>query len=131
MTSHTRTVKACYEAFECGDIPALTEMLAPDVEWEHDWGGQPLKYYRPRRGHDGVAGFFETLDDFDFIKFEPFAFLEGDGMVVSLAHIELTVRSNGKTFRDLEGHLWTFAPDGRVARFRHLTDTHQLALVTN
>jgi hypothetical protein len=27
--------------------------------------------------------------------------------------------------RDLELHLWKFAANGKVARFRHVVDTHQ------
>ncbi|WP_170181792.1 nuclear transport factor 2 family protein [Phreatobacter stygius] len=130
MSRNTDTVKAAYEAFGRGDIAAILDKLADDVEWEHDWGGAQLRWYVSRRGRDNVAGFFQTLDDFDFLKFEPFAFLEDDGMVVSLVRLELRVKATGKGFKDLEAHLWTFGADGQVAKFRHLADTHQLAAVT-
>jgi len=38
-----------------------------------------------------------------------------------------TIRTaaTGRAIRDLGTHLWTFDESGRVARFRHVADTHQ------
>lgn len=130
MSRNVETVKAAYAAFGRGNIPAILALLADDVAWEHDWGAATLKWYRPRRGPADVAGFFQTLADFDFLLFEPANLLEGGNQVVAVTHVELTVKSNGKRFKDLEAHLWTFGPDGKVTGFRHLTDTHQLAMAT-
>jgi ketosteroid isomerase-like protein len=91
----------------------------------------PLKWYRPRRGRDEVPGFFEAVfADFEFVRFEPIAFLEGGSMVAVPIHLELLVKANGKRIRDLEAHLWTFGADGLVTRMRHLLDSHQFALAT-
>jgi ketosteroid isomerase-like protein len=130
MSRNVDTVKSAYAAFGRGDIPGLLAMLADDVQWEHDWGGEQLRWYVSRKGPAEAGGFFQTLADFDFKRFEPFAFLEGDGYVASLVHIELTIKTTGKTFKDLEAHLWSFGADGKVATFRHLSDTHQLAQAT-
>ena len=130
MNRNSAAVNAMYECFGRGDIPGILEHLRPDVEWEHDWGGPTLKWYQPRRGRAEVPKFFEALADFEFVRFEPFAFLEGGDMVAVPVHIELIVKANGKRIRDLEMHLWTFDSDGRVSRFRHLVDTHQHALAT-
>jgi uncharacterized protein len=130
MTSHVQTVQAAYAAFGRGDIPAILALLAEDIAWEHDWGGAQLKWYVTRRGREEAAGFFATLADFDFLRFEPFAFLTDETRVCTLVNIELRAKATGKVYRDLEAHLWTFGPDGKVAKFRHLTDTHQLALAT-
>lgn len=127
MSRNVDTVKAMYDCFGRGDIAGILARLSPDVEWEHDWGGTPLKWYRPRRGHDGVKQFFASLADFEFLRFEPAAFLEGGNLVAVPIHIELRVRATGRTIRDLEAHLWTFGDDGRVARLRHLVDTQQFA----
>ncbi len=128
--SHVDTVKAIYESFGKGDIAAILARLDPDVEWEYDWGSQPLRWYTPRRGRDQVPGFFESLADFEFVRFEPIAFLEGDGMVAVPIQLELVVKKNGKRIRDLEAHLWTFGANGLVTRLRHLLDSHQWALAT-
>jgi uncharacterized protein len=127
MSRHTETVKAIYESFGKGDIPAILARLSPDVAWEHDWGGETLKWFEPRSGRDAVPGFFASLADFDFVRFEPYAFLEGDDMVAVPVRLEVVVKANRKPIRDLEMHLWTFGADGLVSGFRHFVDTRQWA----
>jgi ketosteroid isomerase-like protein len=130
MTRNVDTVKVIYDCFGRGDVPGILEWLAPDVEWEHDWGATPLRWYQPRRGHDGVLQFLAALADFEFLRFEPLAFLEGDGMVAVPIRLELRVKATGRVIRDLEAHLWTFGDDGLVRRMRHFVDTQQFALAT-
>jgi ketosteroid isomerase-like protein len=130
MGSHIDTVQTIYAAFGRGDVPAILAHLADDVAWEHDWGMEPLKWYAPRKGAAEVPGFFASLADFDFHRFAPVNFLAGGDQVVALIRVELGIKANGKRFRDLEGHLWTFGPDGKVTGFRHFADTRQLAAVT-
>jgi ketosteroid isomerase-like protein len=91
MTGNVDTVKVTYDCFGRGDVPGILERLAPDVEWEHDWGATPLKWDQRRRGHDGVLQFLGALADFEFLRFEPLAFLEGDGMVDVPIRLELRV----------------------------------------
>jgi ketosteroid isomerase-like protein len=50
MSRHVDTVKAIYESFGKGDIAAILARLDPDVEWEYEWGSQPLRWCTPRRG---------------------------------------------------------------------------------
>ncbi len=45
MSHNTDAVKAMYESFGKGDVPAILARLAPDVVWEHDWGGESLKWF--------------------------------------------------------------------------------------
>ncbi|MFO1070102.1 MAG: nuclear transport factor 2 family protein [Geminicoccaceae bacterium] len=131
MSRNVATVQAMYAAFATGDVAGILEHLDPDVEWEHSWGGRSLKWYRPRRGRDSVPGFFADLADFEFRRFEPVAFLEGDDMVAVPIRLELFVKATGKTIRDLEVHLWTFGKDGKVTQMRHLVDTLQFADATS
>ena len=127
MGSNANSVREIYACFGAGDIAGVLARLDPDVAWEHDWGMQPLDLHRERRGRDAVPGFFAGLTDFEFLRFEPFDLLEGDGRVVALIHVHLRHKATGRAYKDLEGHLWSFGPDGLVARFRHLADTRQLA----
>jgi ketosteroid isomerase-like protein len=129
MTDKVATVQAMYAAFGAGDLPGVLEHLAPDVEWEHDWGSEPLPLYRTRRGIDAVPAFFRELADFEYLRFEPLGFpADGDLVAVPLM-VEMRYRPTGRTFRDLEMHLWTFGPGGKVLRFRNVLDTRQLAAV--
>jgi ketosteroid isomerase-like protein len=129
MSRNVDTVKAIYACFAKGDIPGILERLDPNVEWEHDWSSTTMKWYTPRRGRAEVPKFFEAIAaDFEFLRFEPVAFLEGGNMVAVPIHLELRVKANGKRIRDLEAHLWTFGDNGLATRIRHLIDTHQFAL---
>lgn len=126
MPNHVAAVQTIYAAFDRGDIATIIEQLDPDIEWEYDWA-DPLPLYRPRRGRKSVADFFKMLGDFEFLKFEPVAFLSGSDMVCVPVQLELRVKANGRLVKDLEAHLWTFGTDGKARRFRHLADTRQFA----
>jgi uncharacterized protein len=130
VSRNVETVKTIYERFGAGDIPGILALCAADIEWEHDRHPPILKWYVPRRGRQNIVGFFESLADFDFLRFEPQAFLDGGNQVAVPVQIELRVKANGKVIRDLELHLFTFGADGLVTRFRHFVDTHQFAMQT-
>ena len=117
MSRHVETVKKIYERFGAGDVPGILAHLAADVEWEHDWHGPRLKWYAARRGPAEVVGFFQSLADFEFLRFEPQAFLEGGDMVAVPVRLELRVKANGKIIRDLEMHLFTFGGVEASARW--------------
>jgi ketosteroid isomerase-like protein len=127
MSRNIDTVKAIYDCFGKADIAGILARLAPDVQWEHDWGAEPLPLFAPRRGRDEVPKFFAMLDAFEFLRFEPVAFLEGANMVAVPVDLELLVKATGRRIKDVEAHLWTFGDDGLVTRFRHLADTRQFA----
>jgi ketosteroid isomerase-like protein len=126
--SNIATVQEIYAAFGRSDIPAILDRLADDVCWDHlpDGGGaqrHDVPWLRERTGRDDVAGFFEALDALDFHVFAPTAILGDGDTVVALIDEDVTVRATGERFRDATAHVWSFAPDGRVIAFRHLTDT--------
>lgn len=120
------TVRAIYEAFGRGDIPAILEHLDEDVEWEYGLAPSGVPWLEPRRGRAGVAGFFEALSALEFRVFEPRTLLPADGLVVALIYAELTVRATGRRIvEEDEVHLWRFDREGRVIRFSHKVDSHQ------
>jgi ketosteroid isomerase-like protein len=128
MSRHIETVQAIYAAFGRGDVPAILAHLSPDVEWEHDGVDHGVPYLRPRRGRETIGGFFADLGaNVEITRFEPLAFLAGGDQVAVPIRFECRLRRNGRAVKDLEMHLWTFGADGRVARFRHVLDTHQHA----
>jgi ketosteroid isomerase-like protein len=125
MSRNTETVQDIYQCFGRGDIPAILAKLREDVEWEHDARDHGVPWLMPRKGKAEVGGFFETLSQIEFKRFEPVAILEGGSQVVATIRVDLVVKATGMPIRDYEAHLWSFDESGRVARFRHLADTHQ------
>jgi hypothetical protein len=120
------TVKAIYESFGRGDVPAILATLGPDVDWDYANAVDDVPWLVRRRGPAAVGGFFEALRDLEFTSFqvkEVFASADGKA-VVALCDVAFVVKSTGKTVSETdELHLWRFGDDGKVARFRHGVDT--------
>jgi ketosteroid isomerase-like protein len=115
-----------YQAFGRGDIPAILERLAENVEWEYGVNSTDVPWLQPRRGRSQVAGFFEALGAIEFHKFEPKALLESGSTVVALVDLDATVRNTARrVVEEDEVHIWHFDDRGKVSRFRHRVDTHQ------
>ena len=127
MADHRATVARIYEAFGRGDLPAILDHLADDVEWEqwerwspHEAG---VPWLRPRRGKDAVAEFFGIVGAWEMRDFRVLNLLASDTQVVAEIVIDARIPDTGATVRDEELHLWTFDEAGKVRRFRHYVDT--------
>jgi ketosteroid isomerase-like protein len=80
----TDVVRAAYDAFSRGDLPAVLAMCAPDVDWRY-CGPSAAPYTGVYRGRDGVTRFFETLvANLSLTSFEPAEFLAAGPTVVVL-----------------------------------------------
>ncbi|HET7480595.1 MAG TPA: nuclear transport factor 2 family protein [Rubrobacteraceae bacterium] len=114
-----------YEAFGRGDVPAILDHLAEDVEWEYGVDSTDVPWLQPRRGRQEVPGFFEALGALEIHSFAPKTMLESDDVVVAIVDFEATVKETGQRISEEdEAHIWHFA-EGKVVRFRHRSDTHQ------
>ena len=118
------TVQMIYEAFGRGDVPAILDQLAEDVEWDLDAPSYGVPIYEPGVGRAHAQRFFGLLDDLEFARFEPTNFLAGGDQVAVTINLEVTVKATGRTAEALEIHLWTFGEDGKVSRFFHCIDRH-------
>src|SRR4051794_1299431 len=63
--SNAKTVQKLYEAFGRGDMPAILEMLAEDVQWE-SWSDNSAQnagvpWFELKQGRDGVLEFFQMV----------------------------------------------------------------------
>lgn len=119
--SNKDTVLAMYESFNRGDIPAIIEQVADDVNWEKWTDNYAQKadvpYLRSQTGKNGVADFFVAVEDLGVKKIDILSVLEGGNQIA----VELEIETS--KFSDEEIHLWTFNDEGRVTRFRHYIDT--------
>jgi uncharacterized protein len=126
--SNLATVRAIYEAFGAGDVSAILDVLADDVEWE-DWEDNSavnagVPWMIPRHGKKDVVRFFETAGQMEIVDLQVLNMMEGGNQVA----VEFVLEANlpawgGGHYRDEEMHLWTFDDTGKVVRLRHYTDT--------
>jgi ketosteroid isomerase-like protein len=119
-------VKQIYTAFSRGDVPAILEQLADDVEWEYGIAATDVPWFQLRHGKSEVPKFFESLGEFELHKFEPKTFLENGNIVVVLIDVELTVKATGiRVVEEDETHIWHFNSQGQVIKYGHRLDTHR------
>jgi ketosteroid isomerase-like protein len=122
--SNIDTVKAMYEAFGRGDVPAILEKLDENVEWDTDYDAHSAAapWLEPRRGRDNVPGFFQAVATMGITKFEPHTFGADGNRVVSVLDLEADRQGNHYVLPNI-GHLWVFNNEGKVTKFQHMTDT--------
>lgn len=125
-TTNFDTVQGIYGAFGRGDLPAILDVLDPQVMWEH-WEGNSAQdagvpHLQAVTGRDGVANFFGIIAGFTFHEFQVRGMAAGPDVVVADVHVDIEF-PNGERFTDDELHVWRFGPDGAVTAFRHYLDT--------
>ena len=120
---NTRLVQSAYEAFGRGDMAALAELMADDIEWVDPGDPDDDPNAGTFKGKDAVLGWFGGVaSTLDYTTFEPREFIAQDDKVVSLVYSEATVRGTGRAFVNPEAHVWTLR-DGKLARFQSYHDT--------
>jgi ketosteroid isomerase-like protein len=133
--SNVTAVRSIYAAFGRGDILAILDKLAEDVDWDYAYRAvaNPIPWLQPQRGKEGAAAFFRALqENLEIHRFAVSAPAEGSDLVVALFDIEATVKATGKRFVEQdEAHVWRFNDAGKVNRFRHCADTYQQAVALN
>jgi ketosteroid isomerase-like protein len=121
MSQNTDTLKEGYEAFGRGDIEAVLENWADDIEWEG--GNSDLPAGGNFQGKDQVPQAFQQLGEaWDDLSVTPDEFVgEGDTVCV-LGHIDGTAKESGQNVKSPFVHIYRFE-DGKVKRIQILTDT--------
>jgi ketosteroid isomerase-like protein len=123
--SNTETIRAIYEAFGRGDVPAILALLADDVDWNNDrvysrecpWNGN-------FQGKANVPGFFQAVgENLQLHVFDPHTFVASGDHVMVMLRIEGQVTKNGQPFMNDAVHAWTFNGSGQVSAYRHYNDT--------
>ena len=124
--TNAEVVQQGYEAFGRGDIPALLEFVADDVEWIQQ-GPSVIPFSGTRRGHEGVAEYFSLLDEnLEFEQFEPREFVAQDDTVVVLGFERSVMKSTGRMIEHEWAHVYTLR-DGKIAKARFFEDTGSYA----
>ncbi len=120
-------VKSAYAAFQRGDIQGVLQTLTEDAEWETPGDSNLIPTAGKRRGHAGVAQFFETLGQTEEIEhFEPREFIAQGDKVVVLGNYKGRVTATRREY-DIDWlHIFTFRGD-LISGFREFADTAALA----
>ena len=127
FTGNATTVADIYSAFGRGDVPAILDRLADDVEWdvwERGNEGQlaGVAHLGAQRGVQGAAEFFASIAGWTVREFDVLDVIGSGCQVVAELRAAFDLPNGGK-FTDEELHLWTFDAAGKVTRFRHYVDT--------
>ena len=123
-TDTTTIVRTVYDAFGRGDIPAVIELLDPDVLWVETDGGPYGGIYRgPQAVLEGV--FARIGEEWDGFVVDVERMLSEGDTVVGICTYRGTYRATGRPMVARVVHVWEMR-DGRAARFEQFVDTEQL-----
>jgi ketosteroid isomerase-like protein len=136
MSANTKTkseanldaVGRLYAAYGRGDMGAVLDELADDVDWAAEAAGTAVPWWGPHRGRDDVPRFFEAIAaNVDISKFDIVTMTANDeGDVIATIDWSFTVKATGKTASMFMQHWWRFA-EGKIAFFRGSEDSAQSA----
>jgi ketosteroid isomerase-like protein len=119
-------VQAAYAAFGRGDVPAVLEFVADEVNWKF-CGPKGLPFTGTWRKKSDVAKWFASIPEADDIQaFEPREFIVGGDNVTVLGWERTRAVPTGKVFESDWVHIFTVR-DGRVVRFWGIYDTEASA----
>lgn len=126
--SAIEVVKQVYRAFADDDVPALLELLDPEVEWIEAEG---YLYGGTYHGRDAVRDGVLARDRLDWEAFaaSPERILGDGDEVVTLGWYSGTFVATGKPLRARFSH-WYVVRDGRVVRFEQVVDSAMVAETT-
>jgi ketosteroid isomerase-like protein len=116
-----------YDAFGKGDIPAVLDFFAPDMEW-HPAEGHPFRPDgSPWIGRQAIAeGFFAQIGAaWTSFTVTPRAFHDAGDTVVVEGRYTGVLRESGQTIDAQFCHIWT-TRHGRMRSFQQYMDTAQL-----
>ena len=120
--TNLQTTKAIVDAYLRGDVTAVLDRLADDVEW--DYGSiNDVPWYRPRRGKAEVADFFDSLAAVEILQWQPKQYLDGGDVTIVVIDSDYLVKATGKrvVYEDCL-LIFRFDAQGRLSRFGHRAD---------
>lgn len=124
---NVQIVQDLYAAFGRGDMPAILELLAEDVDWHFVGKPTDVPFAGCRKGHQEMIEFFSIVaQNCDVYEFGPHEVLSFDDRVISLGHERVGVKSTGRIFETDWVHLFT-VEDGKIVRLQEFYDTATMA----
>jgi ketosteroid isomerase-like protein len=114
-------VRAVYEAFGRGDVPAVLGAMADNIEW-HEAEGMP--YGGVYHGGEAVAQnvFGPITQDIPDLAVKPEEFIASGDAVAAVVRYTGTGKATGKQLNLPVVHVWDVR-NGKIAQFRQFIDT--------
>jgi ketosteroid isomerase-like protein len=120
-----KTIQLVYEAFGRGDVPAILDAVAQDVDWASEAAGNAAPWYGPHHGHDGVVAFFNAFGStVEVEEFVPTSFAGNDTEVHTIVRYAGRVRATGRRVEMNLHHYFRFH-EGKIGYYRGTEDTAQ------
>ena len=114
-------IKAGYADFLSGNIPAVVERFADDINFTIA-GAPEVPYAGTYRTRDELIGFFQNLDaNVNISVFEPREYFVDGDRVVALGHYQGEVRKSGQSFASDWAMAWTIRA-GQIVGMQELVD---------
>lgn len=126
MQDNVQLVQQIYAAIGRGDVPAVIDMMADDIEI-HVPGPSEIPFAGTYRGHEGVGQYFHAIGtNTDILQFEPRDFIAQDDQVVVVGDERLRSKSTDRSWETGWAMVWTVR-DGKVAVLREFHQTAAIA----
>jgi ketosteroid isomerase-like protein len=120
-------IQSLYAAFGRGDIAAVIEGMAADVDWEVNGRHEDYPLIGRWNGSAEVRKFFQGIAEHEeAIEFSPQEFFAAEDRVFVLGHYAWKIRKTGRRVASDWVHIFTVR-NGKVARFKEFMDTAQFA----
>jgi len=122
-----QVVKDAYAAFSRGEIAAILDLVAEDVQWQGVKGTEGvLPQAGERRGKAGVQQFFQqVLETTLFERFEPREYIANDDTVVAIGFYAAKAKPTGRSLSSDWAMVFHFR-NGKITQFREFTDSAAL-----
>ena len=114
-------IKAIYDAFAKGDVPAVLGVLSPEINWTEAEG---FPYAGTFIGPHAVLEnvFMRLGTEWHDYAAVPHEIIDGGDSVVALGKYSGTYKATGKSFKADFAHVWKLK-DGKAVRFMQYADT--------
>ena len=118
------TIKTAYAAFQRGDIAAVLDLVADDVDWASEASGTGAPWFGPHKGKQSAGEFFDALGKtMEVEDFTPLTYATTeDGDVLAVIRYAARSRETGKVAKMNLHHWWRFT-NGKISFYRGTEDT--------
>ena len=124
-----KIIQDVYDAFGRGDVAAVLDAVADDVDWAAEAAGSGAPWYGVRHGKGEVVKFFEAFGAaMEVEEWTPLSFAASDADVHSVVRIRARSRATGKSLVENLHHFFTLR-DGKIVYYRGTEDTAQTEAV--